>query len=177
VGVNVLRNDARSGVGIAAATGASFLRVNVHTGSMFTDQGLLEGRAHETLRERARLAPGLRILADVHVKHASPPPGPPWRRRPGMPPTGDWPTCWWSRGAAPGRPPTRSGCDGWRRPPRERRYGWGAASDPENVEALVAAGARGFIVGSALHRDGVAGRGIDPHRVRALAAALRQARG
>jgi len=70
VGVNVLRNDARAALGIAAATGAVFVRINVHTGAMWTDQGLMEGRAAETLRERARLAPGVAILADVHVKHA-----------------------------------------------------------------------------------------------------------
>ncbi|MEZ6014175.1 MAG: BtpA/SgcQ family protein [Planctomycetota bacterium] len=72
VGVNVLRNDARAALGIAAATGATFVRVNVHTGAMLTDQGLIEGRAAETLRERARLAPGVAIFADVHVKHAVP---------------------------------------------------------------------------------------------------------
>jgi hypothetical protein len=72
VGVNVLRNDARAALGLCAATGAAFLRVNVHTGVMVTDQGLLEGRAAETLRERAHLAPAALILADVHVKHASP---------------------------------------------------------------------------------------------------------
>ncbi len=72
VGVNVLRNDARSALGLCASTGASFLRVNVHTGAMVTDQGLIEGRAAETLRERARLCPIAQILADVHVKHATP---------------------------------------------------------------------------------------------------------
>jgi membrane complex biogenesis BtpA family protein len=72
VGVNVLRNDARAALGLAAATGASFVRVNVHTGAMVTDQGLIEGRAAETLRERARLCPAVAILADVHVKHATP---------------------------------------------------------------------------------------------------------
>jgi hypothetical protein len=72
VGVNVLRNDARAALGLCAAAGASFLRVNVHTGAMVTDQGLIQGRAAETLRERARLAPSARILADVHVKHATP---------------------------------------------------------------------------------------------------------
>ena len=41
VGVNVLRNDARSALAIAAATGASFIRVNVLSGIMTTDQGLL----------------------------------------------------------------------------------------------------------------------------------------
>ena len=72
VGVNVLRNDARAAIGICAATGASFVRVNVHTGAAATDQGIVEGRAAETLRERARLAPGVKLLADVHVKHARP---------------------------------------------------------------------------------------------------------
>lgn len=72
VGVNVLRNDARSAIGICAATGASFVRVNVHAGAAASDQGILEGRAHETLRERARLARGVAILADAHVKHATP---------------------------------------------------------------------------------------------------------
>ncbi|MEZ5976868.1 MAG: BtpA/SgcQ family protein [Planctomycetota bacterium] len=72
LGVNVLRNDARAALGIAAAVGAAFLRVNVHCGAAVTDQGLLQGRASETVRERARLVPGARILADVHVKHAVP---------------------------------------------------------------------------------------------------------
>lgn len=70
VGVNVLRNDVRAGLGICAATGASFVRANVHTGVMATDQGLIEGRAAETLRVRAALCPEVAILADVHVKHA-----------------------------------------------------------------------------------------------------------
>jgi membrane complex biogenesis BtpA family protein len=72
VGVNVLRNDARAALGLCAATGASFLRVNVHVGAAVTDQGLVQGRAAETVRERARLCPGVVILADVHVKHATP---------------------------------------------------------------------------------------------------------
>ena len=75
VGVNVLRNDAHAALGIAAATGATFVRVNVHTGSMFTDQGLVEGRSSETMRERARICPEVFVLADVHVKHATPVPG------------------------------------------------------------------------------------------------------
>lgn len=72
IGVNVLRNDARAALGLCAVGGASFLRVNVHTGAMVTDQGVLEGDAANTLRERARLAPGAVIAADVHVKHATP---------------------------------------------------------------------------------------------------------
>lgn len=72
VGVNVLRNDARSAVAIAATTGARFVRVNVHTGAMVTDQGLLEGKAHETLRYRKMLGADVALLADVLVKHAQP---------------------------------------------------------------------------------------------------------
>ncbi len=72
LGVNVLRNDARSALAICAATGASFVRINVHTGAAVTDQGVIEGTAAETLRERARLCPEVKLLCDVHVKHAAP---------------------------------------------------------------------------------------------------------
>ncbi len=74
-GVQVLRNDARAAMSAAAAAGAEFIRVNVHTGAMFTDQGLIEGRAGETLRLRAELRAEVRIFADVLVKHATPPGG------------------------------------------------------------------------------------------------------
>ncbi|WP_226483004.1 BtpA/SgcQ family protein [Natrinema amylolyticum] len=72
VGINVLRNDARAAMSIAAAVDADFVRVNVHVGTAATDQGIIEGRAHETLRLRDRLAADVAILADVHVKHATP---------------------------------------------------------------------------------------------------------
>ena len=72
VGINALRNDAHAALGIAAASGASFIRINVHTGVCATDQGLIEGKAHETLRYRKLLGRRIAILADVHVKHARP---------------------------------------------------------------------------------------------------------
>ena len=75
VGVNVLRNDGLGAVAIAAATGAAFVRVNVLSGMMYTDQGPITGNAAEIARARDHLAPGLEIFADVFVKHASPPPG------------------------------------------------------------------------------------------------------
>lgn len=72
-GINVLRNDARAALGIAAAIGGAFIRVNVHAGAAMTDQGLIEGRAFETLRIRRNLgADAVAILADVRVKHAAP---------------------------------------------------------------------------------------------------------
>ncbi|ELY69255.1 BtpA/SgcQ family protein [Natrinema versiforme] len=72
VGINVLRNDAAAALSVAAAADADFVRVNVHVGTAATDQGILEGRAHETLRLRERLEADIAILADVHVKHATP---------------------------------------------------------------------------------------------------------
>ena len=75
VGVNVLRNDAAAALGIAAAVGAAFIRVNVHTGAMLTDQGWVTGKAYETLRLRQALQPDCLIAADVLVKHAVALPG------------------------------------------------------------------------------------------------------
>jgi uncharacterized protein len=72
VGINVLRNDARSALAIAACTGAKFIRVNVLTGVMATDQGLIEGQAHQILRYRRELGCDIKIFADVLVKHARP---------------------------------------------------------------------------------------------------------
>lgn len=72
VGVNVLRNDAEAALSIAAAVNASFIRVNVHTGQRVTDQGLVTGRAPETLRLRDQLDTDVAIFADVDVKHSAP---------------------------------------------------------------------------------------------------------
>ena len=71
-GVNVLRNDVRSAIGIAAATGGAFVRVNVHTGARLTDQGIVKGTAHETLRLRERLDAEVAVFADLNVKHSAP---------------------------------------------------------------------------------------------------------
>ena len=57
---------------MASVSGADFIRVNVHTGVMVTDQGLIEGRARETLLYRKQLGSSLGIAADLLVKHASP---------------------------------------------------------------------------------------------------------
>ncbi len=72
VGVNVLRNDADAALGIAAAVGAQFIRVNVHNAAALTDQGVVEGRAYATTRKRNMLGAQVLIFADVAVKHAAP---------------------------------------------------------------------------------------------------------
>ncbi len=71
-GVNVLRNDAISALAVASATGGSFIRVNVHAGVRVAGEGILAGRAHETLRYRERLKSGVMIFADIAVKHSAP---------------------------------------------------------------------------------------------------------
>ena len=70
--MNVLRNDPIAALGLAYATGGEFIRANVHTGVMVTDQGIIEGRAEDTIRRRAVLAAPVKLLADVLVKHAVP---------------------------------------------------------------------------------------------------------
>lgn len=70
IGINILRNDARSAMAVAAVTGCDFIRVNVLSGVAATDQGVIEGEAALLQREKLRLgAEDLSIIADIHVKH------------------------------------------------------------------------------------------------------------
>jgi len=172
VGVNVLRNDARAALAVAAAGGARFVRVNVHAGSMFTDQGLLEGRAYETLRLRRSLGAPVAILADVLVKHATPPPGTTLEGA-----ARDA----WHRGLADGLiltgaetgAPVDAGEMGRVKAalPEEGRVWVGSGVTAESAPALLEA-ADGLIVGSALQAGGRAGGGVRAERVRALVRAL-----
>lgn len=73
LGINVLRNDAEAALAVALATSASFIRVNVHIGARLTDQGVIQGRAHETLRLRRSLGlEHVKLLCDIDVKHSAP---------------------------------------------------------------------------------------------------------
>jgi membrane complex biogenesis BtpA family protein len=72
LGINVLRNDGRTALAVAHASGADFIRVNVLCGARVADQGILQGIAHDLLRDRADLNAGhIRIFADVDVKHSA----------------------------------------------------------------------------------------------------------
>ncbi len=66
LGVNVHKNDGPAGVAVAAAAGAAFVRVKVHTGAVLSAEGLVQGCAHETLALRRRLGADVAIWADVH---------------------------------------------------------------------------------------------------------------
>lgn len=73
LGINVLRNDGRSALAVAHAAGAEFIRVNILCGARLTDQGVIQGIAHDLLRERKDIgAERVRIFADVNVKHSAP---------------------------------------------------------------------------------------------------------
>ena len=164
VGVNVLRNDARAALGLCAAAGAGFLRVNVHTGVMVSDQGLLEGRAAETLRERARLCPAAALFADVHVKHATPL---------GQESLAEAAADAWQRGGADalvltgsrtGEPPTADDFERVRVRVGACPVLVGSGLDEHNAAELLAR-ADGAIVGSALERSGRAGEPVAEARV------------
>ena len=70
LGINVLRNDGIAAYSIAYAVKADFIRVNVLSGVAYTDQGVIEGIAHELARLRKLLPSRIEVFADVHVKHA-----------------------------------------------------------------------------------------------------------
>jgi membrane complex biogenesis BtpA family protein len=168
VGVNVLRNDALGALAVAAATGARFIRVNVHTGLMIADQGILTGTAHETLRERARIAPGVAIAADVLVKHAVAPAGLD---------AGQAASDAWQRGLADalivsgiatGAPADVARLKEVRRALPEAVVWIGSGITPANAGELLPF-SDGAIVGSSLANDGIAGGGIDPAKARAMA--------
>jgi len=174
VGVNLLRNDAEGALAVAVGAEARFIRVNVHVGAMFTDQGLLEGHAHRTLRKRESLGSILPILADVMVKHATPPPGLTLESA-----ARDT----WFRGLADGLVLTGAetgdpvDLESIRRVraslPEEGRIWAGSGAASGNASDLIQA-VDGIIVGSALQEGGKAGAGVDPARIRAFMESLRK---
>lgn len=174
LGVNVLRNDAEAALAVALASRADLIRVNVHTGARVTDQGLVEGRAHETLRlRRAIAAEHVRLLCDVDVKHSAP-----LAARP----IGEEAHDLVARGRADAVLVTGSGT--------------GRGADRRDLDAVLAAvsapvlvasgvtlstladvrAAHGVIVGSCLRASGVAGDPVDAAIARRFAEAFRASR-
>ncbi len=72
VGINVLRSDGEAAIAIAAASGAHYVRVNVHMGAVVADQGIVQGSSQFSVRLRSTLKSNALIFADVGVKHAAP---------------------------------------------------------------------------------------------------------
>ncbi len=175
IGLNVLRNDARGALAIATCTNASFIRVNVLTGVMATDQGIIEGQAHEILRYRRELGSEVAILADVLVKHARPLGAPNLT-------TAVQDTI--ERGLADGvilsgwatgSPPSFEDLELASAAARGTPVFIGSGADPDNIGKLMKA-ADGVIVASSLKRDGKITGAIDPIRVSRFVEAARQVR-
>lgn len=168
VGVNVLRNDALAALGIAAAAGCSFIRVNVLTGVMYTDQGPIAGRAAAVLRKRRELDIDAEIWADVMVKHATPPPGSDLRQM-----TEDVV----ERGLADGiilsgpatgvKPDLAEAAAVKDALPQGTRLIIGSGATVDNLAELLQV-ANTVIVGSSVKRDGRAMNSVDPDRAGAL---------
>jgi membrane complex biogenesis BtpA family protein len=172
IGINVLRNDARSALAVAQASGAAFIRVNVHVGAAETDQGRIDGRAYETLRYRKAIGAEVAIFADVFVKHARPA---------GSMDLGSVARDTAYRGLADVLLVTGAETGAAADPERVRqvkravpdRPVWVASGvDPGNVRGF--GEADGFIVGSAFQRRGRAGGRVELNRARALLRALKR---
>jgi membrane complex biogenesis BtpA family protein len=174
LGINVLRNDAMAALAIATAAGAALVRVNVLTGVYATDQGVIEGRADEVMRFRDAIGCGAAVLADVHVKHATP------MSQPDIVLAAEE-TAYRGRadaliltGSTTGRPADFADADRVRAAVPDRPILIGSGVTPDTIaEAL--RHADGVIVGTAIKRDAKTTNRIDPTRARELTHVARSA--
>ncbi len=175
LGINMLRNDGRSALAVAVASGAAFIRVNVLCGARVTDQGLLQGIAHDLLRERANLkAEAIRILADVDVKHSAPLAARPLEVEVSDVIQRGHADAIIVSGAATGSATEMHTLQAATRAASQTPVFIGSGVSVETIPELIAHGASGLIVGTSLKFDGRISNPVDPARVRALVEAVRQ---
>jgi membrane complex biogenesis BtpA family protein len=174
VGVNALRNDALAALSIADVTGARFIRVNVHTGAMLTDQGWIAGKAFETLRLRRTLGSAVGIYADVMVKHAVAPAGLSLEDAARDTFLRGGADALIVSGAATGAATDIEDARRVRRAVPEAPLWIGSGVTAHNVAALLDV-ADGVIVGSAFEQGGQAGAQVVTEQVRRLVDVARQA--
>jgi len=72
LGVNILRNACLQAYSLANALEFDFIRCNIFESAYVTDQGIIEGAAYNLSELKGRLNSNVKILADIHVKHAHP---------------------------------------------------------------------------------------------------------
>jgi hypothetical protein len=173
IGVNVLRNDARSALAIATCVQAQFIRVNVLTGVMATDQGLIEGQAHELLRYRRELGSNVKILADVLVKHARPLGSPNLTTAVQETIERGLADGVILSGWATGSPPSLEDLELASAAAKGTPVFIGSGASWENIPQLMQA-ADGVIVSSSLKRRGQIEQPIDPNRVSQFVEAMRR---
>ncbi len=174
IGLNVLRNDARSALAIATCTRAHFIRVNVLTGVMATDQGFIEGRAHELLRYRRELGSDVKIFADILVKHARPLSSPNLTVAVQDTIERGLADAVILSGWATGSPPNLEDLELASAAARGTPVLIGSGADPDNIASLMQV-ADGVIVSSSLKRQGKREQPIDPNRVSRFVEATHQA--
>ncbi len=176
VGVNVLKTDALSALAVATATGARFVRVNVHVGAVVADQGLLQSGAHDTLRYRRLLGVDVKILADVQAKHGVPLAPVPIEQEARDCVSRGLADALVVSGAATGEPTPMGDIKRVRGAVPDVPLLVGSGATAETVAELLSV-ADGVIVGTAVKRDGRLANPVDPERVRRLVQAARAARG
>ncbi len=169
-GVNVLRNDGLGALAVAAASGATLVRINVLSGLMYTDQGPITGRAAEIARARDRLAPTVAILADVFVKHATPPPDLTLEQAAEDLVERGLADALIVSGTSTGRPVDPASLESARRAVGDTPLLVGSGASASNVAALLAV-ADGVIAGTSLKHEGVTTNPIDPNRAARFVAA------
>lgn len=173
IGINVLRNDAQSAFAIAACVQAQFIRVNVWTGIMATDQGMIEGRAHELLRYRRELGCDVKVFADVLVKHARPLGSPNLTTAVQDTIERGLADAVILSGWATGNPPSLEDLELASAAANGTPVFIGSGADWENIPTLMTA-ADGVIVSSSLKRQGKRENSIDPIRVSRFVEATRR---
>ena len=172
VGVNVLKSDALSALAVAAAAGGRFVRVNVHVGAVVADQGILESGAYDSLRYRRLLGLDIRILADVQAKHGMPLAPIPLEQEARDCVSRGLADGLVVSGAATGEPTPMNDLKRVRGAVPHVPLLVGSGATPETAAALLSI-ADGFIVGTAVKRDGILGNPVDPGRVKRLVEAAR----
>jgi len=172
LGVNVLRSDALSALAVAAATGARFVRVNVHVGAVVTDQGLLQSAAYDSLRYRRLLGLDVKILADVQAKHGVPLVPIPLEHEARDCVARGLADALVVTGVATGEPTALADLKRVRGAAPHVPLLVGSGATAETAAELLSM-ADGLIDGTALKRDGVLANPVDPRRVRRLVEAAR----
>lgn len=163
LGINVLRNDAESAVAIASAVPGEFIRVNVHIGARVTDQGIVEGTAHRTLRYRNLIGSSVRIFADADVKHSAPIAGRDLKTEVEELATRGCADAVIITGAATGRETALKDLRAAKSAAAGTPVFAGSGVNAENIGSVLKI-ADGVIVGTALKRDGLATNPVDRER-------------
>lgn len=168
-GLQVLAAANREALGIAAATGASFIRVEAFAWAHVADEGWIDACAGPLLRDRANLGTDVAIWADVQKKHSA------------HAVTADLSLADLAHGtafagadvliatgASTGRPTSPADLQAFQEAGVPVAIGSGVT--PEQVRGL--RGADALIVGSWLKEEGDWRRPVDLERVRAVARAV-----